>query len=243
VCLNNLNRFLPFNSHRKLENKGMSFNLQTEKTARVRTRFVAALVLACAFGTVTNASAQKITSPTTPAAITPPAGNSVFLEGNAVGSQGYICLPTSNGGTSWTINAARPEATLTTTIFGVPFQIITHFTSIDENPNGNATLPVSLGGNATWQSSFDTSKVWASATGHIDAGTDSSCPNSGSISCLLLQSIGNEKGPAGGRLLSNVTFVQRLNTNGGSAPTTACTVGQTQLVHYTADYYFFRADQ
>src|SRR5579859_6231246 len=220
----------------------MSFNLQTQKTARVRARFVAALVLACAFGTVTNASAQRITSPPTPAAITPPAANSVFLEGNAVGSQGYICLPTSTGGTSWTINAARPEATLTTTIFGVPFQIITHFTSIDDNPNGNATLPVSLGGNATWQSSFDTSKVWASATGHIDAGTDSSCPNSGSISCLLLQSIGNEKGPAGGKLLSNVTFVQRLNTNGGSAPTTACTVGQTQLVPYTADYYFFRAD-
>ncbi len=221
----------------------MSFNLHTEKTARVRTRFVAALVLACAFGTVTNASAQKITSPTTPAAITPPAGNSVFLEGNAVGSQGYICLPTSDGGTSWTVNPARPEATLTTTVFGVPIQIITHFTSVDANPNGNATLPVSLGGNATWQSSFDTSKVWAAATGHIDAGSDSSCPNTGSISCLLLQSIGNQKGPAGGKLLSNVTFVQRLNTNGGSAPTTACTVGQTQLVPYTADYYFFRADQ
>jgi Protein of unknown function (DUF3455) len=219
----------------------MSFNLH--QTARVRTMFVAALVFACAFGTVTNAAAQKITSPPTPTAITPPAGNSVFLEGNATGSQGYICLPTSDGGTSWTVNPARPEATLTTTVFGVPIQIITHFTSVDENPNANATLPVSLGGNATWQSSFDTSKVWATATGHIDAGTDSSCPNSGSISCLLLQSIGNEKGPAGGKLLNNVTFVQRLNTNGGSAPTTACTVGQTQLVHYTADYYFFRADQ
>jgi len=34
-----------------------------------------------------------------------------------------------------------------------------------------------------------------------------------------------------------------LNTNGGSAPTTACTVGQTQLQGYTADYYFYRADK
>ena len=166
-----------------------------------------------------------------------------ILEGHAFGTQGYVCLPTATGSTSWTINPARPEATLFTDVFGLPLQIITHFTSIDANPK-NATIPVSLGGNATWQSSFDTSKVWAKATGHIDAGSDPvSCPNEGSIQCLLLESIGNQKGPTGGRLLSKVTFVQRLNTNGGSAPTTACTVGQTQLVPYTADYYFFRADQ
>jgi Protein of unknown function (DUF3455) len=218
-------------------------NQQTEKTALVRSLFVAALVLACAFGTVIHAAAQSVTPPTTPVAITPPAGNSAFLVGHAFGTQGYTCLPTSTGGTSWTINPARPEATLFTDVFGQPVQIITHFTSIDANPNANG-LPVSLGGNATWQSSFDTSKVWAKATGHIDAGSDPvSCPNAGSIPCLLLESIGNQKGPTGGRLLSKVTFVQRLNTNGGSAPTTACTVGQTQLMPYTADYYFFRADE
>jgi hypothetical protein len=224
----------------------MSYHLdqQTKNTARARSLFVAALVLACAFGTATHAAAQKVTPPPTPTAITPPAGNTAFLVGNAFGTQGYTCLPTSTGGTSWTINQPRPEATLFTDIFGMPVQIITHFTSIDANPNTNATIPVSLGGNATWQNSFDTSKVWAKATGHIDAGSDpASCPNEGSIQCLLLESIGNQKGPTGGRLLSQVTFVQRLNTNGGSAPTTACTVGQTQLVPYTADYYFFRADQ
>jgi len=223
----------------------MNYNLsqQTKKTARVRRLFVAALVLACAFGTVTHAAAQGITSPPTPPAITPPAGNSAFLLGHAQGSQGYVCLPTSTGGTSWTINAARPEATLFTELFGQDFQIITHFTSINANPNENATLPVPLSGNATWQSSFDTSKVWAKAVGSIVAGSDPSCPNAGSIACLLLQSIGNQPGPTGGKLLANATFVQRLNTNGGSAPTTACSVGQTQLVPYTADYYFFHADK
>lgn len=224
----------------------MGYNLdqQAIKTVRVRDLFVAALVLGCAFGSVTNAAAQKVTPPITPTAIAVPKGNTAFLEGNAVGSQGYICLPTDTGGTSWTINPARPEATLFTDVSGLPVQIITHFASIDANPNENATRPVSLGGNATWQSSVDTSKVWAKATGHIDAGSDPvSCPNQGSIQCLLLESIGNQKGPTGGRLLSKVTFVQRLNTNGGSAPTTACTVGQTQLVPYTADYYFFRADE
>jgi hypothetical protein len=100
------------------------------------------------------------------------------------------------------------------------------------------------GGNATWQSSFDTSKVWATAVRHIDAGSDpASCPNTGAIPCLLLESIGNLQGPTGGRLLAKASFVQRLNTKGGSAPTTACSVGQTQLVPYTADYHFFRADK
>jgi Protein of unknown function (DUF3455) len=224
----------------------MSSNLgkQTKKIARVRSLFVAALVLACAFGTVTHAAAQTVTPPPTPAAITAPAGNSAFLVGHAFGTQGYVCLPTSTGSTSWTVNAARPEATLFTDVFGQPVQIITHFTSIDANPNANAPNPVPLGGNATWQSSFDTSKVWATAVGHINAGSDpASCPNTGAIPCLLLQSIGNQNGPTGGKFLAKTTFVQRLNTKGGSAPTTACSVGQTQLVPYTADYFFYRQDE
>ena len=56
----------------------------------------------------------------------------------------------------------------------------------------------------------------------IPAGSDPSCPNSGAIACLLLQSIGSEKGPTGGKVMTNVTFVQRLNTKGGSAPTDGC---------------------
>ena len=223
----------------------MSYNLGKKKFARGRHRFVAVLALGCAFGTVATAAAQNVTVPPTPTDITVPAGNTAFLVGHAQGSQGYVCLPDpSTGGTSWTINAARPEATLFTKIFGQDVQIITHFASIDANPNQNATLPVSKGGNATWQSSFDTSKVWAKAVGTVNAGDDpASCPNTGAIPCLLLQSIGNQQGPTGGKLLADVTFVQRLNTNGGSAPTTACTVGQTQLQGYSADYFFYHKDQ
>jgi len=225
----------------------MSYNLdqQAKKIARVRYMFVAVLVLGCAFGTVTTAAAQNVTVPPTPTDITVPAGNTAFLVGHAQGTQGYVCLPdASTGGTSWTINAARPEATLFTKIFGQDVQIITHFASINANPNPLG-LPVPKGGNATWQSSFDTSKVWAKAVGKpVVGGTDpASCPNSGAIPCLLLQSVGNQQGPTGGKLLADVTFVQRLNTQGGAAPTTACTVGQTQLQGYSADYYFYRADQ
>ena len=36
---------------------------------------------------------------------------------------------------------------------------------------------------------------------------------------------------------------QRLNTSGGAVPTSACAVGQTELVPYRADYFFFRQDR
>src|SRR5437879_10630450 len=212
----------------------------TNSFARVRKLFRATLVLACAFGTVSLAAAQ-VTPPVTPSTIAVPVGNSAYLVGHAFGSQGYTCLPTSTGGTAWN-PTARPEATLFTDLFGQQFQIITHFQSINENPKPGVIVPLS--GNATWQGSLDSSRVWMVKVNGIDAGSDpASCPNSGSIQCLLLQSVGNKKGPTGGNLLANTTFIQRLNTSGGAVPTSSCTVGQAQLVPYTADYFFFRADK
>jgi hypothetical protein len=229
----------------------MSYNLdqQLKKTARVRRLLVAALALGCAFGTVTNAAAQRITPPTTPSIITPPAGNSAFFLGHAVGTQGYVCLP-NGAGASWTAKPSRPEATLFTSFFGKNVQIISHFLSPDTNPNEAAPDPLPFG-SATWQSSFDSSKVWAQVmhSNSIPAGSDPSCPNTGAIACLLLQSIGSEQGPTGGKFLTKTTFVQRLNTKGGSAPADAdgCSastdVGNQTLVSYTADYYFFRKDE
>src|SRR5580698_5346251 len=135
-----------------MEKKQMSYlGQQTKNTARVRSLFVAALVFACAFGTVTHAAAQ-VTPPTTPDTIAVPAGNSAYLVGHAFGSQGYTCLPTSTGGGAWN-PTARPEATLFTSFFGNSLQIITHFTSINANPKESVTKPVPLSGNATWQSS------------------------------------------------------------------------------------------
>jgi hypothetical protein len=57
---------------------------------------------------------SAIPSPTTPDKITPPVGNSAFLLGHGVGTQGYVCLPDGFRGASWTVNGARPEATLFT---------------------------------------------------------------------------------------------------------------------------------
>ena len=215
-----------------------TFTQQITNTLRGRKMMGAAFVFAFAF-TLVNQAAAQVTPPQTPDTIAVPAGNAAFLVGHAYGSQGYTCLPTATGGTAWN-PTARPEATLFSDIFRSQFQIITHFQSINENPKPGIVAPRS--GNATWQSSFDSSRVWAVKVAGIDAGTDPvSCPNSGSIQCLKLQSVGNKRGPTGGNLLANTTFIQRLNTAGGAVPTSACTVGQTELVPYTADYYFFRA--
>ncbi len=221
-----------------------NLNQTARKTPGARRLLGAALALACAFGAATNAAAQTVTPPTTPALITPPAGNSAFMEGHAFGTQGYVCLPKGSGA-SWTVNGARPEATLFTNLAGQEAEIITHFLSPDTNPNKFAPVPLPFG-SPTWQSSLDSSMVWAKVDQAIQAGSDASCPNAGSIGCLLLQAIGSQKGPADGKIMTKVTFIQRLNTQGGSAPADGCSttadVGKQTLVPYTADYYFFRAE-
>jgi hypothetical protein len=207
-------------------------------------RFLFSVLLA---GAASLAHGQNLTAPATPASITPPGGHSLFLIAPAVGTQGYICLPTSPGAAtaSWTVKPSRPQATLFQRVLGYDIQIATHFLSPDANPNDAAPSPLPFG-SATWQSSLDTSRVWAQVlhANSIPAGSDPICPNAGSIPCLLLQSIGSQPGTAGGTLLSKTTFIQRLNTRGGVAPADGCStsadVGNQILVPYTADYYFYR---
>ena len=206
---------------------------------------VTALALACTF-CATPLLAQYVTPPPTPAAITPPSGNTAFLLGHAVGTQGYICLPSGSGFT-WLIkgSSSRPEATLFTTLFGnFSLEISTHFLSPDTNPNSFAPSPLPFGSPA-WQNSFDSSVVWGNKLASITAGSDPSCPTSGAIACLLLQAIGSANGPAGGSFMTVTTYIQRLNTTGGIAPATGCAlstdVGTQVLVPYTADYYFYKA--
>src|SRR5215467_2929606 len=122
-------------------------NQQQRNTTRLQTLSVAGLALGCALIMVPGAGAQSFSPPATPADITPPAGNSLFLVGHALGTQGYVCLPTAVGAStaSWTVKGARPEATLFQTVFGQALQIITHFLSPDTNPNDVAPNPLPFG--------------------------------------------------------------------------------------------------
>jgi Protein of unknown function (DUF3455) len=115
-------------------------------------------------------------------------------------------------------------------------QIITHFLSPNPDESGMA--------RATWQHSRDTSTVWAMA---IASSSDLNFVESGAIPWLLLQVVGAEPGPTGGDKLTGTTFIQRLNTSGGIAPSTGCAqstdVGKKAFVPYTADYFFYKAAQ
>ncbi|MEH1124265.1 DUF3455 domain-containing protein [Micromonospora sp. CPCC 206061] len=81
----------------------------------------------------------------------------------------------------------------------------------------------------SWQSTRDGSLV--------EARSVASSPVSGSIPQLLLQSTRTR----GDGVFGAVTYIQRLATSGGVAPTGACVDGQTSGVPYRAVYRFFVA--
>ena len=67
----------------------------------------------------------------------------------------------------------------------------------------------------------------------------SAAPQAGNIPWLLLK--GTAAGTPGA--LAGVTYVQRTNTDGGTAPSDPCsaaTVGTKKSARYTADYLFYR---
>jgi hypothetical protein len=188
---------------------------------------VAALAVAFTVSLPQSVYADRdIEPPPVPPNLQVPEGNKVFLEGHAIGTQNYICLPS---GSSFVWTFFGPQATL---FNDDDKQLITHFLS--PNPNESDIA------RATWQHSRDTSTVWAVAL--PDA---SSSVEPGAIPWLLLEVVGTETGPTGGDRLTRTTFIQRLNTSGGIAPLTGCVqsadIGKRALVPYTADYFFYKA--
>ena len=203
---------------------------ENQTTLRILpTARAAALAVAFTISLPHSALANKeshVTPPPVPANIQVPAGNKAFLEGHAVGTQAYICLPSASG-YAWTLFG--PQATL---FNDHDKQVITHFLS--PNPLEGGTP------RATWQHSGDTSNVWARA---VATSSDSAFVAPGAIPWLLLQVVGAQDGPTGGHKLTATTFIQRLNTSGGVAPSTGCSqstdVGARAFVPYAADYFFY----
>jgi hypothetical protein len=157
-----------------------------------------------------------------------PAGNKAYLEGHAFGTQNYSCLP-SGSGFAWILFG--PQANL----FDDDDElVITHFLS--PNPFESGTP------RATWQHSRDTSAVWALPM--VPPSFDPKFVAPGAIPWLLLQVVGAQDGPTGGNKMTATTFIHRVNTVGGIAPSTGCAVstdvGKKALVPYQADYVFYK---
>jgi Protein of unknown function (DUF3455) len=89
-------------------------------------------------------------------------------------------------------------------------------------------------GGPTWEHK-DGSKV----VGEIKERLDS--PDANAIPWLLLSA----KSTEGNGFFGKVTYIQRLNTKGGKAPSTGCDVSKqnsTVRIDYTTDYYYYAAE-
>jgi hypothetical protein len=108
------------------------------------------------------------------------------------------------------------------------------FVAPDANLYANAGYNGKVGfhyGGPTWESNSGSKVLAARVTG-------TGCtPDTTAIPWLLLKKVSTD-GPG---IFNNVTFVQRVSTTGGVAPTQAGTVvGEEKRVPYTAEYYFYR---
>ena len=164
LCFLTINRSEPSINDRGIETQKMNNNYrqQHDKTMSKRKLFAAALLFGCALSTANNASAQQLTPPTHADAHYA-TGGELRIPGGPRGRErkGMFACPTSPRRFYRFVDGQRrsPGSHAFSEFFGQDFQIITHFLSPNEKPN-DPTKPVPFG-NATWQSSFDSSRVWA----------------------------------------------------------------------------------
>jgi hypothetical protein len=89
-------------------------------------------------------------------------------------------------------------------------------------------------GGPTWESNSG-SKVVAARVQNTGC-----TPDPTAVAWLLLKKVSTD-GPG---IFNDVTYIQRVATTGGLAPTAAgTTIGEEKRVPYTAEYYFYRAAQ
>jgi hypothetical protein len=161
-----------------------------------------------------------------PPALEPPTGAAVKLHAHAVGAQIYTCTASdsgskADGGTSADGGVDAGATTYAWTLKApdallfdaAGTQVGTHF----------------AGPSWMWR---DGSVAKGAKAAELPA------PTPGAISWLLLRVIST----SGAGMLSDATYVQRLNTAGGVPPATGCdatTVGTDTRSSYSADYYFY----
>jgi hypothetical protein len=171
------------------------------------------------------ADAAPKAPPAAPANLAPPAGNEAFLVGHAKGVQIYKCQSaTANGTTTFSWAFVEPRADLLTD----NGQLIKH----SKGPK--------------WAVDADGSGVIRDPNPSSVVKSENSPAPDRDIPWLLVPvapAPGASNDP--GDLLTGTTFIQRLNTKGGTQPPAAeCkaqTAGKVKEIPYKADYVFFKA--
>ena len=147
-----------------------------------------------------------------PAAVQVPPGNQVAMETVGSGTITYACKAKKDNAAAYEWTFMGPDAQL--------------------NDRNGQRVGRYFGPPATWEST-DGSKVTATQLAVAPAGA-------GNIPMQLVRA-----NPAMGQgAMQGVTYIQRVMVKGGAAPTAPCsaaTAGQQQIVNYQADYIFWRA--
>jgi hypothetical protein len=206
--------------------------MQTRSANLRRTRTAHLAVAVAALGIPLAIAAETDHGPVMPPQVPPnlevEPGHEAFLVGHATGTQNYVCLP-SGSGFAWSL--FTPAATLFDDDHS---PLITHY--FGPNPFEDGTT------RAVWRHSRDASRVWGRA---VESSTDPQFVESGAIPWLLVKvkDVGAQAGPTGGRNLTDTTYIQRVNTQGGAAPGSGCDqpsdVGHRAFVPYSAGYVFY----
>ena len=150
-----------------------------------------------------------------PSPIAVPDGNALLASYRAFGFQVYECQPDAAGALAWKLRA--PVAML---VADDDALVAVHVGGID----------VGLAAGPYWMSTLDGSRV--------HGGNAVAAPNPGAIPLLRLSALDHD----GQGLFAGVTYIQRLATTGGLAPTSKCRkTSPRAYVPYTAEYAFWGA--
>ncbi len=168
------------------------------------------------------------------AALDPPAGATLAAGMAASGVQAYVCTaPAAGGAPAWVLKA--PHAVLSEG----QETAATHFLGPAPVPPVGAKAPAP--GAAVPAATPATAPTWQALDGSRLTGArvaSAAAPDGKSIPWLLLKGT-SSVGPG---LFGDVTWIQRLDTVGGTAPAGGCDAGHLGaevLVPYRADYFFY----
>jgi len=168
-----------------------------------------------------------MTPPAVATGIAVPSGATLAIHDHAIGAQVYTCTASSTGGAGGGGGGAGGAGGSTTTYSWVLKQ--PDATLYDQSFTAVGTH----GMGPNWTSTVDGSVVNGTKT------ASATSPDGATVSIpwLLLTATST----TGSGVFTPVTYVQRLATHGGVAPTTGCdsTTTTDVRVPYSADYYFF----